>query len=152
MKINHTLFNFTKKSTNALVEASEQADVDARYDAAMKEIARLEHELSQSHEAQHLMNEGVKNCVTSLYTVQHQLQAVVLYLEHSNNHILELTQENKVLKSAGDEWLKRSLKLEFDVLTAKDTLKKVKNERDSAVRMCERLHAELKNNRSSHQG
>ncbi len=147
------MFNFTKKHSNALVEANEQAtEVDAKYSAAMKKIERLESELNQSHEAQYIMSEGVKNCVTSLYTVQHQLQAVVVYLEYSNKHIFELTQENKVLKSAGDAWLKRSLKLEFDVLTAKDKLKKAEDERDSAVKMCERLQAELKNNRSSHRG
>lgn len=152
MKINHTLFNFTKKHSNALVEANKQiTEADAKYNAAMKKIEHLEGELNQSHKAQYIMSEGVKKCITSLYTVQHHLQAVVVYLEYSNKHIAELNQENKLLKSAGDAWLKRSLKLEFDVLTAKDELKKIENERDSAVKMCERLQAELKNNRSSNQ-
>ncbi|MFI3157317.1 MAG: hypothetical protein QX199_14305 [Methylococcaceae bacterium] len=147
------MFNFTKKHSNALVEANEQiAEVGAKYNAAMKKIEYLESELNQSYEVQHTMSEGVKKCITSLYTVQHQLQAVVMYLEYSNKHILELTQENKVLKSAGDEWLKRSLKLGFDVLTAKDKLKKAENERDSAVKMCEHLQAELKNYRNSDHG
>jgi uncharacterized coiled-coil DUF342 family protein len=146
-----TMFNFTKKCSNALVDMNGQADgVTEKYNAAIKKIERLEdelsqknHELNQSCKAQQIMTEGVRNCVTSLYTVQNQLQGVVTHLELSNKHIAELKQKNRLLKSSGDEWFKRAIKLEFEVLASKDELKKVVYERDLAIKMCEMLHAEL---------
>ncbi len=145
------MFNFTNKHSNALVDTNKQAaGLSEKYDAAIKKIERLESELSQkiyeldqSCKAQHIMTEGVKNCVTSLYTVQNQLQAVVTHLDHSNKHIFELMKKNKALKSSGDEWFKRAIKLEFDVLNTKDGLRKIERERDLALKMCELLQAEL---------
>jgi|GEM_PF-231629 len=145
------MFNFTKKLSNALVDASEQAaEVRARYDAAIKKIEWLEGELNQktreldrSSKAQHIMTEGVKNCTASLYTVQNQLHAVAIYLDRSNKHIFELMKKNRALKSSGDEWFKRAIKLEFDVLMTKDELKKTENERDLAIKTIELLQVEL---------
>lgn len=147
------MFNFTKKHRNALADATEQAaQASEKYAAAIKQIERLEAELSQSHKAQIIMIEDVQNCVASLYTIQSQLQAVAVYLEYSDKHIVELTEENRVLSSSADEWLRRAIKLEFEVLTAKDQLKKIENERDLTVKMYQRLQAQLmsadkKNNR-----
>ena len=155
------MFNFTKKYSNALVDADkETAGMSEKYDAAIKRIERLEDELSQktyelnqSCKAQQIMSEGVKKCVESLYTVQNQLQAVAAHLDRSNKRIFELVRKNKALKSSGDEWFKRSIKLEFEVLNAKDGLKKIEDERDSAIKMCERLQAELmSNSRDGKQG
>lgn len=151
------MFNFTKKNTNALVET---AGISEKYDAAIKTIERLEDELSQktyelnqSSKAQQIMSEGVKKCIESLYAVQSQLQAVAAHLDRSNQRIFDLMRKNKALKSSSDEWFKRSIKLEFEVLMAKDGLKKIEAERDSAVEMCERLQAELMlNSRDGKQG
>ncbi|MGZ5007375.1 MAG: hypothetical protein ACXWFI_06375 [Methylobacter sp.] len=145
------MFNFTKKHNNALVDTSpKDAGISEQYDAAIKKIERLEDELNQktielnhSSKAQQIMTEGVKNCVESLYTVQSQLQTVAAHLDRSNKRIFELMQKNKALKASGDEWFKRSIKLEFEVLMAKDRFKKIESERDSALKMCERLQAEL---------
>lgn len=145
------MFNFTTKHSRALVDTEEQAaGVTEKYNAAIKKIERLEDELhqktlelNQSCKAQQIMSEGVKNCVTSLYTVQSQLQGVVTHLELSNKHIAELKQKNRALKLSGDEWFRRAIKLEFEVLAAKDMLKKVEYERNLAVKMCEQLQAEL---------
>lgn len=158
------MFNFTKKHDNALVDMKEQyAGVSEKYNAAIKKIERLEGELNQKKQAlnqigktQSIMNDSIKSCATSLYTTQNQLQTIAAHLNHSNKRIFELIQKNKALKLSGDEWLSRSIKLEFEVLMAKDTLKKVENERDSAVQMYERLQAALmsadkENNRSHHQ-
>ncbi len=151
------MFNFTKKYSNALVVANKKtAGVSEKYDAAIKNIEWLEDELNQktlelnhSCKAQSIMTEGVKKCVESLYAVQNQLQAVAAHLDYSNKRIFELMQKNKALKSSGDEWFKRSIKLEFEVLIAKDELKKIENERDSAIKMCELLQAELMSNSPS---
>jgi len=145
------MFNFTKKHSNALsVAHTPSAGVSEKYDAAIKKIEQLEAELSQktreldqSCYAQHIMSEGVKNCVTSLCTVQNQLYAVAAHLERSNKHIFKLMQENKALKSSGDEWFKRAIKLEFDILMTKDGLKKVECERDLAIRTIKLLQVEL---------
>ncbi len=145
------MFNFTKKNTDALLETdNENAVISEKYEAAIKTIERLEHELSQktyeldqSCRAQQIMNEGVKKCVESLYAVQGQLQAVAAHLDRSNKRIFDLMRKNKALKLSGDEWFKRSIKLEFEVLIAKDELKKIEAERDLAVERCERLQAEL---------
>jgi len=148
------MFNFTKKYSHALVASNEKiAGMSEKYDAAIEKIERLEDELSQktfelnqSCKAQEIMSEGVKKCVESLYTVQNQLQAVASHLDRSNKRIFELMRKNKILKSSGDEWFRRSIKLEFEVLMAKDELKKIENERDSALRMCEFLQTELMSN------
>jgi exonuclease VII small subunit len=155
------MFNFTKKYSNALVAADEKtAGMSEKYYAAMQRIERLEDELShktyelnQSCKAQEIMSEGVKKCVESLYAVQSQLQAVASHLDRSNKRIFELMRKNKVLKLSGDEWFRRSIKLEFEVLMAKDELKKIENERDSAIKMCEFLQTELlSNGRDGKQG
>jgi small-conductance mechanosensitive channel len=145
------MFNFTKKHSNVQLDASDQAaGVGKKYDAAIKKIERLENELNQktqelnqSCKAQFIMSEGVKNCVSSLCTVQNQLYAVAAHLDRSNKHIFTLMQENKALKSSGDEWFKRAIKLEFDVLMTKDGLKKIEHERDLAIKTCELLQVEL---------
>ena len=149
-----TMFNFTKKHSNTPVDMNNQSTVMRKnYEAAIKKIELLEGELNQktlelnqSYQAQHVMSEGVKNCVISLYAVHEQLQALAEHLDHSNQKISELTQENRVLKSSGDEWFKRAIKLEFDILTANDGLKKIQNERDQAIKMCELLQSTDKEN------
>lgn len=150
------MLNFTKKHSSALVDMNEQiAGVSEKYHAAVKKIERLEGELNQSYEAQSIISDSAKHCAASLYAVQNQLLAVVTHLDRSNKHISELMQENKNLKSSGDGWVKRAIKLEFDVLTAKDRLRKIENERNLAMKMCELLQAELmsadkENSRNSH--
>jgi hypothetical protein len=145
------MFNFTKKHSSALVDANEQAaGISEKYNAAIKKIEWLEgelnqktRELNQSCKTQHIMSEGVKNCVTSLCSVQNQLYAVAAHLDRSNKHISKLMQENKTLKSSGDEWFKRAIKLEFDALKTNDELKKTENQRDLAIKTIELLQVEL---------
>lgn len=134
------MFNFTKKPPND----------SAAYNAAIKKIEWLEGELSQktyeldqSCKAQQKMSEGVRDCIASLFSVQSQLQIVVTHLERSNHQILKLMKKNETLKSSGDQWFRRAIKLEFEVLTAQDGLKKIENERDMAVQTIERLRSQL---------
>jgi len=150
MKINAPMFNFSKKQSNALVDMSEHAGLTEKYNAAIERIEQLEDalnkktiELNQSCKAQQIMSEGVRNCVASLYTVQSQLQGVVTHLELSNKQITDLKQKNRVLKLSGDEWFKRAIKLEFEVLATKEGLRKSENERDLAIKTLERLQAGL---------
>jgi hypothetical protein len=64
-------------------------------------------------------------------------------MDHSNNYIFKLQLENEGLKISCEEWLKRAIRLEFNVLTTKDELAKVKIERDSTVKMIEYLQVEF---------
>jgi chromosome segregation ATPase len=155
------MFNFTKKHSDTPLDTPEQdAGVGEKYDAALKKIELLEFELNQktlelnqSNKNQHIMSERVKNCVATLYTVQSQLQSIAMHLIRSNNHVLELTKKNRALESSGDEWFRRAINLEFNILMTKDELKKIENERDLAVKMCERLQGELmSNSRDKNQG
>ncbi|MGR9014680.1 MAG: hypothetical protein ACU83U_13660 [Gammaproteobacteria bacterium] len=159
------MFNFTKKHDNALIDINEKAvGVNERYNAAIKRIEWLEGELNQktqalnqSCQAQSIMAEGVKICTASLYTVQAQLQTVAAHLDRSNKQIIELMQKNRALKSSGDTWFRRAIKLEFAALMTKDEIKKIEHERDRAVKKCELLQIELilggKESRlDSHQG
>jgi len=138
------MLNFTKRHSNTPVKQT--IVISNHYEAAIKKIELLEDELNQKtleldqrYETQHIMSERVKNCARSLDAAHNQLQAVAVRLEYSNKQISELMQENKALKSSGDEWFKRAIKLEFDILTANDGIKKIQSERDSAIKMCERL-------------
>ncbi len=131
------MFNLTNRHSN-----------DKAYAAAVKKIEALEgelsqkkHELDESCKAQQKMSEGVRTCVFSLFTIKGHLQIVEAYLDESNNRILELIKENAALKSSGDGWFKRAIKLEFDVLSAQDRLKKIENERDMAVKTIERFQS-----------
>lgn len=145
------MFNFTTNPSNALADVSKlPAEVSEKYDAAMKKIEQLERELKQktleldkSSTAQSVMREGVKSCTESLCTVQNQLLTVAAHLERSNKHIFKLMQENKTLKSSGDVWFKRAIKLEFEVLMTQDSLKKIEHERNLAIKTCELLQVEL---------
>ena len=144
------MFNFSKKQSNALVDMSEHAGLTEKYNAAIERIEQLEDalnkktiELNQSCKAQQIMSEGVRNCVASLYTVQSQLQGVVTHLELSNKQITDLKQKNRVLKLSGDEWFKRAIKLEFEVLATKEGLRKSENERDLAIKTLEHFQAGL---------
>lgn len=131
------MFNLTKRHSND-------------YAAAIKKIESLEGELSQktyeldqSYKAQQEMSEGVRDCVASLFIVKSHLRIVATHLDYSNNQTLKLMKENAALKSSGDEWLRRAIKLEFDVLSAQDGLRKVENERDMAVKAIEQLQGQL---------
>lgn len=145
------MLKFIKKHSSAPVDINEQAaEVTEKNNATIKKIERLESELNQKTQelnqickAQSLMNGSAKNCAASLYSVQNQLQAVVGYLERSNKHISELTKENSALKSSGDKWFRRTIKLEFEVLMVKDELKKIEDERDLAIKTIEFLQSEF---------
>ena len=134
------MFNLTKRHSN---DSADYAAAIKKIESLEGELSRKTYELNQSCKAQQKMSEGVRECVASLFTVKSHLHIVATHLDHSNNQILKLMKENAVLKSSGDEWFKRAIKLEFDVLSAQDGLKKIENERDMAVKTIERLQGQL---------
>jgi chromosome segregation ATPase len=143
--------NLIKKYSGAPIAFNKQTAGASENDkAAIKKIEWLEGELNQKTDelnqickVQHTMSIRAKNCAASLHAIQNQLQSVVGHLDRSNKQIAALTQENIALKSSGDEWFRRTIKLEFEVLTAKDELKKIEDERDLAIKTIEFLQSEL---------
>ncbi len=143
--------NLIKKHSGAPIAFNKQtAGASENDNAAIKKIEWLEGELNQKTDelnqickAQRTMTIRAKNCAASLHAIQNQLQTVAGHLERSSKQIVALTQENTALKSSGDEWFRRTIKLEFEVLTAKDELEKIKNERDLAIKTIELLQAEF---------
>ncbi len=94
-------------------------------------IERLESELSQKitelHEsltAQHVLHERLRCNMKTMIELEKLLTIVEANLRHSNEYIVTLKQDNQKLKSSCDEWTRRALKLEFEILSARDTAKK----------------------------
>jgi hypothetical protein len=143
--------NYIKKDCFDTMGMDEQvAGVSEKYEAAIKKIEWLEceldqktSELNQVYKNQVIINNFAKDSSASLNTIHNKLLDVLDYLNSVNKHTSELWQENSALKSTGDQWLKRTLKLEFKILTTKDKLKTTENERDLAIKKCQRLQAEL---------
>jgi hypothetical protein len=90
----------------------------------MTQIEQLESELNKSLNAQFLLHEKLENSLGTLREIENLLKVVNTNLKHSNEYIHALEQENRKLKSSCDEWIKRTIKLEFEVLTARDTAQK----------------------------
>ncbi|MFI3186352.1 MAG: hypothetical protein QX198_10270 [Methylococcaceae bacterium] len=138
---------FTKKCHNALMDMNEpSAEISEKYNAAIQYIERLEHQLNQqTHDfnqlctAHSILSDGMKCCSVSLADAHEKLQTMAA----------QVNQTNSALKSSGDEWFRRAIKLEFNVLTMKDELKKIEHERDLAMKNFEHLHTSLmsKNNK-----
>jgi uncharacterized protein YoxC len=145
------MFNFTNKQRDTSINSNEEvAGILEKYEAAIKKIERLEselnqktYELNQSCKAQLILSQSFKKSTTTLYSVQERLQTIAEHMDHSNNYIFKLQLENEGLKISCEEWLKRAIRLEFNVLTTKDELAKVKIERDSTVKMIEYLQVEF---------
>jgi len=87
------------------------------------EIKEKSKELNTSLKTQILLRERLKNNTKTLGEVLDQLKAIEAYLENSNEYVYKLKQENLKLKLSCDEWAKRAIKLEFEVLSARDAAK-----------------------------
>jgi len=81
-------------------------------------------ELNESLNAQCLLRERLRSNTKTMGEVENQLQVVKAYLKHSNEYINTLKQENCSLKLSCEVWMKRAIKLEFKILSARDKTKK----------------------------
>jgi hypothetical protein len=81
-------------------------------------------ELNESLNAQYLLQEKLKSSLKTLREVENLLKVINTKLKHSNEYVIALEQENGKLKSSCDEWIKRAIKLEFEVLSARDMAQK----------------------------
>jgi septal ring factor EnvC (AmiA/AmiB activator) len=88
------------------------------------EINQKINELNESMTAQYLLRETLKSNTKTLVKIGNQLKTIEADLTDSNAYIFNLKQENQLLKLSCDEWVKRAIKLEFEVLSARDAEKK----------------------------
>jgi len=125
----------------------------------MSEFEELESELNKKTEqllrlwnAYKLLFERFKQSTESLKQIESQLKDGEEHLHYLkayiNEYIADLAEENQKLKLAADAWLKRALKLEWDVLKARDETQKIENEHHMAIAKMIMLEADLKSAKS----
>jgi septal ring factor EnvC (AmiA/AmiB activator) len=97
----------------------------------MTKIEQLESELNQkidelneSLNAQYWLHERLKSNTKTLGEIERLLKVVAANLQSSNEYIDTLKRENRGLKLSCDVWMNRAIKLEFEVLSARDAAKK----------------------------
>jgi septal ring factor EnvC (AmiA/AmiB activator) len=88
------------------------------------EINQKINELNESLNIQHLLRERLRSNTKTMGELENQLKDIEVYLKYSNEYIVTLKQENRSLKSSCEGWIKRAIKLEFEVLSARDAAKK----------------------------
>lgn len=88
------------------------------------EINQKINELNESLNIQYLLREKLKSNTKTMGELENQLKDIEAYLKYSNEYIVTLKQENRSLKLSCEEWIKRAIKLEFEVLSARDAAKK----------------------------
>ncbi len=88
-----------------------------------KELSQKINELNESLNSQYFLRETLKKNTKTMEEIESQLKGIVVFLKYSNECIYKLTQENAKLKSSCDVWMKRAIKLEFELLSARDRTK-----------------------------
>ncbi len=121
----------------------------------MTEIEQLEKELSKKTDelvklwnAYNHLFEKFKQSTKSLKHIEIQLKDAEEHLQYLkayvNEYITDLVEENQKLKFSADVWLKRALKLEWDVLNARDETQKIEAEHNLAITKMIMLETDLR--------
>jgi predicted nucleic acid-binding Zn-ribbon protein len=121
----------------------------------MTEIEQLESELNKKTDelvklwnAYNHLFEKFKESTKSLKQIEIQLKDAEGHLQYLkayvNEYITDLVEENQKLKFSADVWLKRALKLEWDVLNARDETQKIEAEHNLAITKMIMLETDLK--------
>lgn len=112
------------------------------------ELTKKTEELVQLWDAYNQLFEKFKQSTLSLKHIESQLKDAEEHLQYLkayvNEYITELVEENHKLKLSADVWLKRALKLEWDVLTARDETQKIEAEHNLAITKMILLETDLK--------
>jgi len=145
-----------KKKPTTPVEVRQQIfDLIEEYGRAQAKIGQLEGELQQKTTAlngylqeQIALRERLTACVNMINDSKNKLNTADTALREQhrllNECIIKLTQENGTLKLSNEAWIKRSIKLEFDMLMAQEEIKKIETSRDSAISDIALLERELR--------
>jgi septal ring factor EnvC (AmiA/AmiB activator) len=94
-------------------------------------IKQLEHELNlkinelnESLRIQDLLVETLENSNKRLGEMESALKSIAEKIQLSSQYINALEQENQGLKTSCGFWVQRAIKLEFEVLSARDAANK----------------------------
>ncbi|MDP1541475.1 MAG: hypothetical protein Q8L72_12595 [Moraxellaceae bacterium] len=94
-----------------------------KIDQLESELKKKTQELNESLKTQIVLRERLKRNTKSLEVVLEKLKGIEAYLEDSNEFVFKLKQDNWKLKVSCDQWVKRAIQLEFEVLSARDRAK-----------------------------
>lgn len=95
-----------------------------RIEQLESELNQKLNELNEILNAHYLLRETLKHNTERLGEIDSMLKTVSANLKHSNEYIDTLSQENQGLKLACAVWMNRAIKLEFELLSARDAAKK----------------------------
>ena len=116
------------------------------------ELTKKTEELVRLWSAYNCLMERFKQSNQSLKQIETQLKDAedhLLYLRaYINEYITDLAEENQKLKLSADIWLKRAIKLEWDVLNAKEETQKIEAEHHSAIKKMHLLQEDLNSARN----
>lgn len=88
-----------------------------------KELTQKINELNDSLNSQYFLRETLKSNMKNLEEIENRLKVIESFLRYSKACVYGLTQENARLKLSCDVWMKRAIKLEFELLSARDATK-----------------------------
>lgn len=94
-----------------------------RIEQLESELNRKTQQLNSSLLVQNFLGEQLRASAKMLEEVENRFKDVEAFLKYSNECVYKLKHENKQLKLANDEWMKRAINLEFKVLHARDAAK-----------------------------
>ncbi|NOT13553.1 MAG: hypothetical protein HOP23_17290 [Methylococcaceae bacterium] len=129
-------------------------NIDKAYGMALEKIAHLDHELQQKNKAldinmqeQVLLRKRLQDCILTIQETTSQLVLVESELKSHYKlvlqHVDDLAQEIKKLESANDAWSKRTISLEFDILSVQAALNAAQTAHAQAIRRVTLLENEL---------
>lgn len=94
-----------------------------RIEQLESELKQKINELNGSLNAQYMLRETLKSKIKTLEEIDRLLKVIEANLKCSKEQIYMLERENRRLKLSCDEWVKRAIKLEFEVLRARNATK-----------------------------
>jgi predicted nucleic acid-binding Zn-ribbon protein len=116
------------------------------------ELNKKSEELEQLWESYNQLFKKFKQSTISLRHIESQLKDAEEHLHYLkayvNEYITDLVEENQKLKFSADAWLKRALKLELDVLNARDEAQKIEAEHSLAITKMILLETDLKSTKN----
>jgi|CXWL01.1.fsa_nt_gi chromosome segregation ATPase len=132
----------------------QRSQLNMVYEQALAKIAKLESELQQkdsvleiNFKEQAILRERLQACIKTIHETTSQLINVESDLKNHYKHIHQqvddLQQQIRDLELANDAWSKRSISLEFEVLSVRQQNNAVKADYDLAIHKIAQLEKDL---------
>jgi hypothetical protein len=139
-------------NSDAIVQQSSLHDI--AYEQALSKIAKLESELQQkdsvleiNFKEQAVLRERLQACIKTIHETTSQLVNVESDLKshykHIHQQVDDLQQQIRDLELANDVWSKRSISLEFEVLSARSDCNRAKADHELTIQKINQLEKHL---------